>query len=215
MAQAVIAVRGGPDAKSRCAEALSGPERAELVAAMLEDMLAAVARCQAVSQAWVVTPTPALAELATRMGARAVRQSRPAGLNPAFRQAIAEVSEHAPYAPILLLPGDLPQLAPDDLAAAALLTQTHAVVLASALDGGTGLLGLRAGAGLPPAFGPDSFRRHAAGAAQRGLSLALIAANSLSRDIDRPADLADLLAAGSDSRTAAFLRGRLQPRIRS
>ena len=215
MAQAVIAVRGGPDAKSRCAEVLSGPDRAGLVAAMLEDMLAGVARCEAISQTWVVTPTLGLAELATRMGALTIRQSHPAGLNPAFRQAIAEVTEQAPYDPILLLPGDLPQLAPEDLAAAALLTRTHAVVLASALDGGTGLMGLRAGAGLPPAFGPDSFRRHAAEAARRRLSVALIAADSLSRDIDRPADLADLLAAGSDGRTAAFLRGRLQPRIRS
>ena len=215
MAQAVIAVRGGPDAKSRCADALTGPDRAGLVAAMLEDMLAAAARCEAVAQTWVVTPTPELAELAVRSGARVIRQAGPTGLNPAFQQALAEVADHAPYAPILLLPGDLPQLAPEDLGAAALLLRTHAVVLASAVDGGTGLLGLRAGAAVPPTFGPDSFRRHAAAAARRGLSAALIATGSLGQDIDRPEDLTSLLATHPDTCAAAFLRGRLQPRISS
>jgi 2-phospho-L-lactate guanylyltransferase len=182
---------------------------------MLHDMLQAVSRCQPVSQAWVVTPTPHLAEIAAAEGAKVIRQARPNGLNPALRQAQAEVSEQAPYAPILMLPGDLPLLEPDDLAAAALLVRTHAVVLASALDGGTGLLGLRAGADLPPAFGPDSFWRHVTAAEQRDLSVGLIAANSLSRDVDRPGDLIEVCEAGPHSRTAAFLRERLQPRIRS
>lgn len=215
MAQAVIAVRGGPQAKSRCAETLNGSDRAELTAAMLEDMLAAVAGCQAVTQTWVVTPTPALAELAAGCGARVIRQPRPAGLNPALRQAITEVADQAPYEPLLLMPGDLPGLAPDDLAAAALLTRTHAVVLAPAADGGTGLMGLRAGAALPPRFGPHSFRRHAAEAERRGLTVAVMVADSLSRDVDRPEDLLHLLKTGVASRTAAFLRARLQPRIRS
>jgi 2-phospho-L-lactate guanylyltransferase (CobY/MobA/RfbA family) len=56
MAQAVIAVRGGPGAKSRCADAPDGPERARLTAAMLQDMLAAVSRCD-VTANWAVTPT--------------------------------------------------------------------------------------------------------------------------------------------------------------
>lgn len=215
MVQVVIAARGGPEAKSRCADALTGGERAQLVCVMLEDMLAAVARCAAVSQAWVVTPTAELAAIAADRGAKVIRQARPNGLNPALCQAVAEVSEHAPYAPILMLPGDLPLLEPDDLAAAALLVRTHAVVLASALDGGTGLMGLRAGADLPPAFGPDSFWRHSTAAEGRGLSVGLIATGSLSRDIDRPEDLVGVCEAGPGSRTAAFLRERLQPRISS
>jgi len=215
MVQVVIAARGGRKAKSRCADALDGHDRAGLVCVMLEDMLDAVARCAAVAQAWVVTPTAELAGIAAERGAKVVRQARPSGLNPALLQAVTEISEHAPYAPILMLPGDLPLLEPDDLAAAALLVRTHAVVLASALDGGTGLLALRAGANLPPAFGSDSFWRHAMAAERRGLSVGLLATNSLSRDVDRPEDLIGVCEAGPDSRTAIFLRKRLQPRIRS
>ena len=215
MVQVVIAARGGLRAKSRCADALNARDRARLVCVMLEDMLDAVARCAAVTQAWVTTPTAEIAEIAAGRGAKVVRQARPNGLNRALRQAAAEVSEQAPYAPILMLPGDLPLLEPDDLAAAALLVRTHAVVLASALDGGTGLLALRAGADLPPAFGPDSFWLHATAAEQRGLSVGLIATGSLSRDVDRPEDLLGVCETGPGSRTAAFLRKRLQPRIRS
>ena len=215
MAQAVIAVRGGRHAKSRCAGALSGADRAGLTAAMLEDMLDALARCAGVSQTWVVTPTPDLAALARDHGARVIRQPRAAGLNAALRLAISEVFDTAPYDPLVLAPGDLPLLRPDDLSAALLLARTHAVTLAPALDGGTGLLALRAGAALEPAFGPRSFQRHAAAAARRGLSVAVIRADSLSRDVDRPDDLAGVLERGPTTRTAAFLRERLKPRIRS
>ena len=209
MAQAVIAVRGGLDAKSRCAEALDGPERARLTAAMLEDMLAAVFRCADVSATWVVTPTPELAELADRCGARAVRQKGAHGLNAAFRQALAVVGDQAPYDPVVLMPGDLPLLEPDDLGAAIRLLRTHGVVLAPSLDGGTSLLGVRAGARLTPAFGPDSFRRHAAEARASALSVAVVVAGSLSRDVDRPEDLVHLLLHGPTTRAGAFLLERL------
>jgi 2-phospho-L-lactate guanylyltransferase len=215
MAQVVIAVRGGRTAKSRCAGTLNGADRARLTAVMLEDMLAALARCEDVSQTWVVTPTPELTGLAHESGARTIRQPRAAGLNAAFRLAMAEVAEVAPYEPLVLMPGDLPRLAPEDLSAALQLVRTHAVTLAPSMDGGTGLVALRAGSAWSPAFGAHSFRRHAAAAERRGLSVAVIGADSLSRDVDRPDDLIDVMRRGATTRTAAFLRERLKPRIRS
>jgi 2-phospho-L-lactate guanylyltransferase len=219
MAQAVIAVRGGLDAKTRCAGSLDGPDRARLTEAMLEDMLAAVARCEEVAATWVVTPTPELAELAGRYGARTLLQedgqNGPGGLNAAFGQALALISENAPYDAVVLMPGDLPLLEPDDLGAAIRLLRTHGVVLAPSLDGGTGLVGMRAGARLRPTFGPDSFRRHIAEARRAALDVAVVVAGSLSHDVDRPDDLAYLLEHGPSTRTAAFLRERLKPQIRS
>jgi 2-phospho-L-lactate guanylyltransferase len=215
MAQAVIAVRGGRSAKTRCAAALSGVDRARLTAVMLDDMLTALAGCAEISRTWVVTPTPELAALANARGARVIHQPRAAGLNAALRLAIAEVSETAPYDALLLMPGDLPMLKTEDLTAALLLTHTHTVTLAPALDGGTGLIAMRAGTALAPEFGPGSFQRHAAAAARHGLSVAVIGADSLSRDVDRPDDLASVLEYAPATRTAAFLRENLKPRIRS
>ena len=209
MAQVVIAVRGGPGSKSRCAGVLGAADREALTAAMLEDMLTAIADCAEVSGIWVVTPTPSLASLATAHGAGVVRQSEPAGLNAAFALAAANVRERAPYEPMMLLPGDLPGLKSSDLDAAALLARTHAVVLAPAFDGGTGLLVLRAGVWMAPGFGPASFARQAARAERRRLSLAIIAATSLGQDVDRPEDLVRVARDGLGPRTSSFLRERL------
>jgi hypothetical protein len=43
----------------------------------------------------------------------------------------------------------------------------------------------------------------------------VVVAGSLSHDVDRPDDLAHLLEHGPATRSAAFLRGRLKPQIRS
>ena len=210
MTQVVIAARGGPGCKTRCAGVLGPADREALTAAMLQDMLAAIAGCAEVSGTWVVTPTPGLAALAEADGARVVRQTRPAGLNAAFALAAAEVRERAPYEAVMLMPGDLPGLRSSDLAAAALLARAHEVVLAPALDGGTGLLGLRAGVRFVPTFGPMSFARHAATAARGRLSLATLAATSLGEDVDRPEDLIRAVERGLGARTCAFLRQRLR-----
>jgi 2-phospho-L-lactate guanylyltransferase len=208
----VIAARGGPDAKSRCAPPLSPPDRAELTGRMLEDMLAAVRGAHGISRLWVVTPTAAIAELAESLGATLLRQPEPATLNGAFRAALAAIGETATVA---LLPGDLPLLAADDLEQAIALSQSHAIVLARSTDGGTGAL-LRAGdVRFDPDFGGASFERHAAQAARRGLSLAVLQAASLSLDLDGPEDFATVLAQAPGSRTAAFLRERAPLRIPS
>lgn len=213
MAQAVIAARGGGGAKSRCASLFAAADREALTAVMLEDMLAAIARSGEISATWIVTPTDSLARLAAVRGARVVRQPEPAELNAAFTLALAEVRECAPYEAVLLMPGDLPALDPSDLAAAALLARTHAVVLAPTHDGGTGLLGLRAGVTLAPEFGPGSFKRHAAAAVRRRHALSVLSATSFLYDVDRPDDLVRVLEQGLGERTSTFVRERLPPRV--
>ncbi len=71
---------------------------------------------------------------------------------------------------------------------------------------------LRAGVRFELAFGGDSFRRHVAAARRLRLSTAVVEANSLGLDIDRPEDFAAVLTRGPTTRTAAFLRARLRER---
>jgi 2-phospho-L-lactate guanylyltransferase len=208
MAQVVIAVRGGPGAKSRLAELLGPEERAVLTELMLRDMLDAVGRAPRVSGIWVVTPTAALAETARGLGVKVIDQAEPGGLNAAFRQAQAEVADAAPYDAVALLPGDLPMLEPGDLDAALALAEAHEVVLAPAADGGTGALVIRAGVDFAPTFGDDSFAVHQDQVHRRDLSVAVVDAMSLSRDLDRPQDVAFLLQTAPHGRTAAFLSER-------
>jgi 2-phospho-L-lactate guanylyltransferase (CobY/MobA/RfbA family) len=100
-------------------------------------------------------------------------------------------------------------LRPDDLDDAIALLRTHEIVLAPARDGGTGAVVTRADAGFSPAFGRRSFARHADAARARGLTVAIFDGSSLGEDVDRPEDLRTVLAHGSPTRTAAFLRDRL------
>ncbi|QUD90387.1 2-phospho-L-lactate guanylyltransferase [Phenylobacterium montanum] len=214
MTQVVIAVRGGPGAKSRLAPLLTPAERERLTGLMLEDMLAAARRAKGVRNIFVVTPTPAIATLARRLGAEVIRQDAPNGLNAAFEQALGVIGDRAPYSAIALLMGDLPLIEPNEIEAAIALSQTHAVVLApAATDGGTGALILRAGARIELMFGPQSFQRHRAAARLAGLSTGVVEASGLSRDLDRPEDLAALAASPSQGRAARFLRQRLSGRI--
>jgi 2-phospho-L-lactate guanylyltransferase len=211
MAQIVIAARAGTEAKTRLAGVMSAPDRAALTEAMLADMLDALAG--QIDSVWVVTPTDALAHLAVRHGARVLRQTEPTGLNGAFDLALTFLRERAPYDPVALLVGDLPLLAAGDLEAAISLAGAHDVVLVPAFsDGGTGAIVLRAGVRFDLAFGGDSFRRHVAAARRLRLSTAVVEANSLGLDVDRPEDFRAILTRGPTTRTAAFLRARLRER---
>jgi 2-phospho-L-lactate guanylyltransferase len=214
MTQVVIAARGGPDAKTRCAALLSAAQRSQLAELMLEDMLDAVLRADGVSGVSVVTPTLVIAALAKSRGVQVIPQDEPNGLNAAFELALGVLAETAPYAPTVLLMGDLPLMTPNELEAALALSETHGLIIAPAVaDGGTSALILRAGARLPLAFGPDSFRRHLASARRLGLSAAVIECDGLGRDIDRPDDLAALVASPTRGRAARFLREHLGGRI--
>lgn len=208
-ARVVIAVRGGPDAKHRCAGALPGQARAGLVRAMLCDMLNALAEVPELGTPLLVTPTEELALLASQAGAHTLREDTAQGLAVAFRRGQQEIARCDPHTLVVLLPGDLPLLDPAELSGAVAQVQRGEVgIVAAAADGGTGALLLEAGQPFAFAYGQGSCERHLAAARLVGLQPRLVNAPSLSLDVDRPADLAALaaLAALADSRPAPQTR---------
>ncbi|MFL5295748.1 MAG: 2-phospho-L-lactate guanylyltransferase [Phenylobacterium sp.] len=208
----VIAVRGGPEAKSRLAATLSSESRAALIEAMLADMLAAAAVCRVVQRTYVVTPTPALARLAAEAGAVVILEREPRGLNAAFETARQRLADLDPAGPIALLPGDLPRLHPADLEDAATRAADDTVVIVrSQSDGGTGAIVQPAGLALPLTFGRDSFCRHCGAAAGLGLAVSSPALASLSLDVDRGIDLHRLTASANAGRAAALARALTLP----
>ena len=205
----VIAVRGGLLAKSRCASVLSALDRQALVTAMLDDMLSAATAVADIVDITVVTPTPALADLAVSRGAFAIREAQPLGVNAAFARGGAAARARVSGGSLLILPGDLPLIRPRDLEGLIVATRSGAVALApSRLDGGTGAIGLPAGVDLPFLFGPDSYRRHWMAVRSLGHTLQVIDPGPLGLDIDHPRDLAQI-AYARHSRSAAVLRSIL------
>jgi len=207
-ADVVIAVRGGPGAKSRLSGRLDPERREALVEAMLADMLMALAGCPAVLRTYVTTPTPSLARRAARAGAVVILERETGDLNAAFDHARRRIATAEPDATLVLLPGDLPRLDPAELEACLEEAGPDRVVLAPAsADGGTGGLVLRADVPLPLAFGPGSFGKHLAAARTLGLAAQVVRVPSLGFDLDRPADLDAFLAMGGSGATADLLRG--------
>lgn len=206
-AHAIIAVRGGPEAKSRLAGRLDAGQRDALVQAMLADMLASLSRCASVAGLWVTTPTAALARLAGAGGAMAILDRGPDGLNGAFRRARRRIAAADPDATVMLLPGDLPRLDPGEVARCLRAAGPRRLVLAPArADGGTGGLVARAAVPLPLAFGPGSFARHLGAARALGLEGHTIREAGLGLDLDRPEDLEAFASLGGGGLTGRLLR---------
>lgn len=192
----VIAVRGGPGAKSRCGGLVDGPA---LAAAMLRDVVEAARACPQVAQVHVVTPTP---EIAAGLPVHLIVEPAAAGMDAAFERARLALP---PETTLVLLPGDLPQLRATDLSALIAAHQPGGVtVVPSATDAGTGAIVLNAGRAMRFAFGPGSFARHMTEPGARRFDRAAIG-----EDLDRPEDAARALALGG-RHSRAFLAGEMR-----
>jgi 2-phospho-L-lactate guanylyltransferase len=199
---AVVPVRPFAESKRRLEFLLSPGERAALSRAMLADVLAAVA-AGGFDQVIVVTSE---SDLSPSPGVEVLREGRAVGLNAAISLAASHLISRGVDA-MLVVPADIPQLTGATLEScrAALAGERSAVLVPAAVDGGTNLLGLHPPAVIAPAFGPDSFTRHAAALRDADIN-PLVLQNSEARfDIDRPGDILRFLAMDTQTATQALL----------
>ncbi|MBF6296438.1 2-phospho-L-lactate guanylyltransferase [Nocardia amamiensis] len=203
---AVIAVKSLDRAKSRLADRLRPDQRARLVLAMLADTVTATGAVAAVVSVTVVTPDPAVADLARTLGADVhpeplERDSN--GLNTALAATAAALrAAHGPI-DLLALQADLPALRADELAdmLATAPPGLRSIVVDHAGSGTAALVVRDPVATLDPRFGPGSARSHiAAGAVDLagdwpGLRL----------DVDTADDLDRAVALGTGDATRAVL----------
>lgn len=188
-------------AKSRLAPLLTLAERATLTLAMLEDVLDA-ALAQDGWDTWVASSDEAVLEVAARRGSRPVPDewSRPERLLSAVRALEADVKGRTSTLAVLL--ADLPLITATALADA--LERDAPVVAAPAgSDGGTNLLVRRPASVIPARFGRDSFARHRWAARRARVGFDAVDRPELAFDLDRPDDVAALLAAKAPGRTWA------------
>ncbi|MGH2721159.1 MAG: hypothetical protein ACRDJO_06095, partial [Actinomycetota bacterium] len=85
-------------------------------------------------------------------------------------------------------------------------------VVAASADGGTTALLRTPPDAIEPAFGPGSAGLHTAAALRAGRSVVLVTPPSLRLDVDRPADLERLAAAGGNRESVAVARRLLSSR---
>jgi 2-phospho-L-lactate/phosphoenolpyruvate guanylyltransferase len=205
-----VPVKALARSKSRLAPVLSPLERAALSLALLEDVLDAALAVPG-WETLVVSPDEAVLEVSARRGATPVVEATPP-LAAAIRQAEDEALDRGAGA-LAVLPADLPLLTAEELSAA-LHTLGPVVAAPAESDGGTNLLLRRPPRAIAARFGRDSFRRHTASAAARGLPVSVVESPGLAFDLDLPAHLTEVLRAGRASRTleslgALEIEGRL------
>jgi 2-phospho-L-lactate guanylyltransferase len=224
---AVLPVKRFDSAKQRLGEAVGAPERRELAAAMVEDVLVALGEVDGLDDLIVVTAEDRAAALARAAGAHVVPDRVEAGQSLAAEVGV-EVAVQRGAERALLVPGDCPALDPGELSTLLALHQgggtdsTGSVVAGPAGTGSRGSVVIvpdRHGAGtnalllappkaLSPSFGPGSLARHAALASAGGATVRVAQAPSLELDVDTPSDLAALRAA-LDERPAVAPRTRV------
>lgn len=192
-----VPVKSLARAKTRLAPALTDLERGALTLAMLEDVLDAALSVPG-WETWVISPDEVALEIAAARGARPIAEEKPP-LASAIRQ-VESLAKEAGAGALAVLPADVPLVTAETLHEA--LRTLGAVVLARSADGvGTSLLLRRPPRAIPARFGPDSFERHLALAAGRGLPVSVVQRRELSFDVDRPGDILTLLAEGRGGRT--------------
>lgn len=203
---ALVPVRGMRGGKTRLAGALSPEAREALTRRMLRTVVRAAVESGAVGTVAVVSPDPAVLALARELGPAVVplaQDPMTPGLNPAL-EAGRVWAERRGAGALLVLFGDLPLLAPQDVRRLVELGREAAVVLAPDRHGtGTNALLVRTESVANDSdryrfrFGPDSLARHLAEASRLRLAVATSDQPGTAFDLDTPDDLRRLVGAGS------------------
>jgi len=184
----LIPVKPFRRAKTRLSPILPKPVRAALARSLLSRTLDVLAACDLLSVTCIVSRDLTALDLARRQGAHALMETE-SGLNGALNQARAWAASHSARA-VLILPADLPLLAPADVRMLIDLGRApNSVVIApDAQEQGTNALLLRPPDALHLAFGPQSFVEHCAQAETSGVALRVYRSPTVALDLDTPAD---------------------------
>jgi 2-phospho-L-lactate guanylyltransferase len=181
----LVPVKALDGAKSRLA-VLGEETRRALVLAMLEDVLAAV-RAAHDGPLLLLSSDSVYDELAAHHRAQRI-PDQASGFRSAVQHAL-RLEEVRSTGAALVLPADLPQIMPDEVAALIEETRRAGVVLVPSADGGTSALGLRPPDAIAVAYGPDSAAEHRRRAHAAGHPLSEPLLPRLDVDIDTPDDL--------------------------
>ncbi len=179
-------------AKQRLAAGMGATHRAELAAAMLEDVLEAIGAARSIEHTVVVTSEPRAIELAGKRGSELVADPEEGGHSGAALAGVARARELGAEC-VVLLPIDCPLLDPRELER--LLTgmpERYVAIVPDRHGTGTNALALAPPDVIAPSFGEGSCARHVAAARTAGVPFGVEELASLALDLDTPADVVAL-----------------------
>lgn len=209
-ATAILPVKRFAAAKQRLAPGMGATHRAELAAAMLEDVLEAIGEARSVERTIVVTSEPRAVDISIARGVHVLPDPDQGGHSGAALAGVEWAMEFGARK-VVLLPIDCPLLAPRELER--LLTgmpERYVGIVPDRHGAGTNALALAPPDAIEPSFGEGSCARHVAAARAAGVPYGVEELPSLALDLDTPADVVALTMAleserGRAGRTAKAL----------
>jgi len=201
---AAVPVKEFAGAKQRLATLLRATRRQALAAAMLEDVLAALAEAP-LAGIMVNTVDPLATDLARRYGARIITD----GARDGHTGAVAAMARilAAEGHDMLTVPGDIPRVTAAEIAAvieSARPAPSVTIVPAHDERGSNAVL-CSPPLVMPLRFGDDSFLPHLASARALGIEPTILRLPGIALDIDQPEDVHALMQAKPPMRTRALL----------
>lgn len=202
----LIPVKNLRKAKQRLAAVLDQPARTALAQAMIHDVLEAVAGCQRRPEVCVVTNDNFASDLARHFNFQIIRDIAEASETAAIEMA-TRVCESRGAEQTLVIPGDIPLIASNEVEQIFAAAPEHGSLLVPAADRRGTNAALRRPANLfPLRFGNDSFSPHLNAARRTGLPCVVLSLPGIAADVDNPLDLQQLIDIPGQTRSQVLAR---------
>ncbi len=202
----LVPIKNLEGAKQRLSPVLDVEERRALAVAMMKDVLETLASWDARPPVAVVTSDAQASTLAQRHGFDVIADLENRSETDAIEKGTRTAMERG-WTSTLVIPADIPLIAAEELRNILAAAPAEGTVLVPAADGrGTNAVLRSPTALFPLRFGNDSFLPHRRAAEGTGKPLVILELPGIALDVDRPADLDELLARPGDRRSQRLLR---------
>jgi 2-phospho-L-lactate/phosphoenolpyruvate guanylyltransferase len=184
----VLPVKHLQDSKSRLKDVLSDEQRSRFSYLLLIDTLDTLASSKHIQGITIISSDQSISILAEQINAEFILTDKDSGYSADVKKAVFTVSGNN-VDKIAIIATDLPQLSHSDLE---ILNNAHhqGITLCPAeKDGGTNALIFSPPLTIPLLFGANSFKKHLQVAKDNSITVNVVDAAGVKRDIDRPDDL--------------------------
>jgi 2-phospho-L-lactate guanylyltransferase len=207
---AIVPVKKFENSKTRLSPMLNADDRIHLSWLMLDDTLSVLASVQRLLQLVVVSSERRAEEIASKHGAKFLREEKESGVNSAVTLADSYCTEQGADATVVI-PQDLPLLDGVDIAMACDLAENESrcVVICPALRyDGTNLLLRKPSSVIKTYYDNDSYRMHIKAAGKLGIPVKLFLSKKVMSDVDTPEDARQLAKEAGASKTLEFIKSK-------